>query len=94
MLNMKRGRSDRGFPLPFGASSFAALTSFPASFSPFASSVKIAKVLFGQNSWTYVEKCKVYKQDFVLWSKHTVTLQILLKYETQAKQVLKCTLRT
>lgn len=38
MLNMKRGRSVGGFPLPFGASSFAALTSFPASFSPLTSS--------------------------------------------------------
>lgn len=39
MLNIKRGRSVGGFPLPFGASSFAALTSFPASFSPLTSSV-------------------------------------------------------
>lgn len=39
MLNIKRGRSMGGFPLPLGTSSLTALTSFPASFSPLTSSV-------------------------------------------------------
>lgn len=39
---MKRGRSAGGFPLPLAISSLAAFASFPASFSPFTSSVETA----------------------------------------------------